>query len=201
MTEDEKNGLILFYDTETTGKADFKLPFNHQSQPRIVQYASILCDFKGQEVSQVNLTVRPDGFQIPDEASSIHGITTAIAMERGVQLKGVLRVAHDLMASAQLCVCHNSDYDRLVMSREMHPVSIESRDHFCTMKAMTPIVNIPGPYGPKWPKMQEAFQFCFGRQFDDAHDALADVRACKEVFFWMKSQGHLNHLSIWSNEP
>jgi hypothetical protein len=52
------------------------------------------------------------------------------------------------------------------------------------MLAMTKKCNLPGRFGkPKWPKLQEAYKWCFNKEFDKAHDAMADIRACKEVFF------------------
>jgi hypothetical protein len=44
----------------------------------------------------------------------------------------------------------------------------------------------PGEY--KWPRLIEAYRHAFGKDFTGAHDALADVRACKEIYFWLKVQ-------------
>jgi DNA polymerase III epsilon subunit-like protein len=42
----------------------------------------------------------------------------------------------------------------------------------------------------KWPKLTEAYRHCYDRDFDGAHDALADVRATADVFRWLVSKGH-----------
>jgi len=63
---------------------------------------------------------------------------------------------------------------------------IHQRKSFCTMKEMTPICKIPGRYDEfKWPRLTEAYRHAFGGEFGNAHDALADVRACKEIYFWL----------------
>lgn len=41
----------------------------------------------------------------------------------------------------------------------------------------------------KWPKLIELHRKLFGTGFDDAHDALADVKACGKCFFEMKRRG------------
>ena len=42
---------------------------------------------------------------------------------------------------------------------------------------------------PKTPKLVEAYTHFFGKSFANAHSAMADVRACKEVFFRLKDLG------------
>lgn len=75
--------MITFFDTETTSKADFRSPPDAPHQPRLVQFAALLCDDAGEEVSSVSIIIKPNGFTIPEEASKIHGITTEIANARG----------------------------------------------------------------------------------------------------------------------
>lgn len=66
---------ILFFDTETTGKADLKASPEAEFQPRIVQLAAILCDEAAKEVCSVNIIINPV-VDIPVEASGIHGKQT-----------------------------------------------------------------------------------------------------------------------------
>lgn len=129
---------LLFCDTETTGKADFRAEPDAAHQPRIVQLAALLLTENGEELASLSLIIKPIGFQIPEEASKIHGITTENAMKNGVKV-----------LDAGIC-------------------------------------KLPGQYGDwKWPKLTEAYQHAFGKTFDGAHDALADVRACKDVYFYL----------------
>jgi DNA polymerase-3 subunit epsilon len=178
--------MILFFDTETTGKADMRSSPDAAHQPRIVQLAALLTDDKGEEKASINLIIKPDGFTIPVEASAIHGITTEIALLFGVEEIAALHVFDQLLMRSRLAVAHNIDFDGFMLSRKSR-IRQERlfRSWFCTMKATTDVCQLPGPYGFKWPKLQEAHQHCFGKPFDGAHDALADVRACKAVYFWL----------------
>jgi len=187
--------MKLFFDTETTGKAEFRLPPDDPSQPRIVQLGALLTDDSGMELSSLNLIIKPDGWTVPKEASDIHGITNEVAEKIGVPIRYALRVFRLLWNASDTVVAHNSDFDLLLIEGEFFRHAGgqtswgEPRDTFCTMRAMTPICKLPGNYGKyKWPKLQEAHVHCFGKEFDGAHDAMADVRACAEVYFWLQSQ-------------
>jgi DNA polymerase III epsilon subunit-like protein len=58
------------------------------------------------------------------------------------------------------------------------------------MRSSTSFCRIPGgPRGYKWPKLQELHQALFSVEFDAAHDAVADVRACAKCFFELKRRG------------
>lgn len=62
------------------------------------------------------------------------------------------------------------------------------------MRDATDLVQCPptermvakGMKGFKSPNLQEAYKHFFGVEFEGAHDAMADVRACKDVFFKLK---------------
>jgi len=180
--------MILFFDTETTGKADFRARADAEHQPRLVQLAAILTDFGGKEISMMSCIVRPIGFEIPAEAAAVHGITTEIAVQRGVPVAHALDLFSSLGKLAETFVCHNIEFDHLIMVGECMRMVVDypNRRRFCTMQQMTDVCQIPGSYGYKWPTLQEAHQHCFGKDFDGAHDALADVRACKDIYFWLQ---------------
>lgn len=186
--------MKLFFDTETTGKANFKAEPWANGQPRLVQLAALLVNDKGEEVSHANLIIKPEGFEIPDEAAKIHGITTEMAYDCGVSLKAALSVFHYWWEASAMVICHNVSFDIFIMDGEFHRFFKTDKwqkhiQTFCTMRSMTDICQLPGKYGKyKWPKLQEAYKHAFGEEFDGAHDALADVRACARIYFWMMDQ-------------
>lgn len=184
---------FLFFDTETTGKADFRAPSAAAHQPRLVQLGAILADEQGRELAALNLIIKPNGFEIPAEAAAVHGITTELARAVGVPVLDACEPFYSLARVAQGYVCHNTEFDRLIMDGELQRLRLDlpEKSWHCTMKAMTSVCRLPGRYGDfKWPNLQEAHRHCFQREFDGAHDAMADVRACRDVFFWMRQQGH-----------
>lgn len=186
--------MILFFDTETTGKVDFHASPNAPHQPRLVQFAAMLTNDGGKEMASVNLIIAPETFEIPEEAIQVHGITTQIALEYGVSIEEALPVIRRLFLKSQLYVGHNIEFDLMVVTGEFLRAEYDQdpfaeADTFCTMHAMTPVCKLPGKYDSyKWPKLQEAYHHAFGRNFEDAHDALANVRACKEIYFWLKQR-------------
>jgi DNA polymerase-3 subunit epsilon len=186
--------MNLFFDTETSGKADFRAAPDAPHQPRLVQLAAILVDDAAKEIASLNLIISPDGFEIPKEASDIHGITTERAQAVGVPLQYAVWLFGSLFKTAQTIVAHNISFDLLVMQGECCRVPVDlpmrSKERFCTMQAMTPVCKLPGKFGNdyKWPKLQEAHIHAFGKEFEGAHDALADVRACRDLFFWLRDR-------------
>lgn len=185
--------MILVFDTETTGKADFRAPASAPHQPKLVQLGAQLLDDDLSVRAEMNLIVRPDGWEIPAEASAVHGITTEIAKHCGFGLSEVLGYFSELSFKARDIVAHNYDFYNLIITAAQHhigndPEWDEGMNAFCTMQAMTPIMDLPGPYGPKWPKLTEAYKHCTGKDLECAHDAMADVRGCAEVYRWLKKR-------------
>lgn len=187
--------MILFFDTETTGKADFKAAFSAKHQPNLVQIGACLCDEDGTERAVLDLIIKPDGWEIPADVSAIHGITQELAERCGVASIAALRVFAAMLSRADLIVAHNISFDVLVMSAAfyrlslLHPQAakeverIDKVNRFCTMGATTNILKLPGPYGFKWPKLTEAYRHFFNEDFEGAHNAMVDVRACARVYF------------------
>lgn len=189
--------MILCFDTETTGKARFDLPPAAPEQPRLIQLGAILVDGEFNVRGEINLIVQPEGYLIPGEVAAIHGITQDIAAKFGVHREAVIEAFGELIAKADTFVAHSFDFDCLVLNAFAHRSARGAKygfgriagAGFCTMKAMTPICKLPGQYGDyKWPKLQEAHRHAFGIEFDGAHDAMADVRACLRIYRWLKQQ-------------
>jgi DNA polymerase-3 subunit epsilon len=204
--------VFLIFDTETTGKANFRLPATHPSQPRIVQLAGVLLDHNLTECASFSFIVKPDGWAIPDEAAAIHGITTAIAAELGISIEVALSVFRQFHDLASVRVAHNIDFDDLVLTADIHRATqavctLTGAARFCTMQAMTPLCKLPSvsPYARpgeyKWPKLTEAYRHCFGKEMEGAHDALADVRGCAAIYRWLKQNEETQRNEQNPNRP
>lgn len=186
--------MILVFDTETTGKADFRADFDAPQQPHIVQLGAQLLDHQYVVRGEINYIINPH-VHIPKEASAVHGITNEVAEAYGIDTTDALQAFALFALKARVFVAHNFSFDSLIISAAWHRTNGDGAQwregdqvQYCTMEAMTGPCNLPGPYGPKWPKLQEAHRHCFGEEFDGAHDAMADVRACARVYRWLMEQ-------------
>lgn len=189
---------VLFFDTETTGFFNRNAPMDHATQPHIVQFAAMLCDEKEEVISQCAAIVCPPlHVEVPAQATAIHGISTEMARKYGISWLTALALLDDLAMRADRLVAHNIEFDAGVIgcmyARDDRVLNTfgggpSTPSHFCTMKATTPLCKLPGNYGFKWPKLIEAYRHFFGCDFDKAHDALADVTACKRIYFELQSR-------------
>jgi hypothetical protein len=189
--------MFISWDTETTGFFNASLPLNHQSQPSIVQLAAVLYDEQKKIKAQLNVLIKPDGWTIPKKVEDIHGISTLDCEKYGVPILSALSMFNQLTKAEPLLLAHNGDYDRFMMNIETARLGknsiVDGRRHFCTMKSSTDLVKIPSTRGGyKWPKLIELYRFLFGKEFENAHDALADCSACAECFFEMQKRGLVN---------
>lgn len=184
---------ILVFDTETTGFANFKN--DHKSQTaRLVQFAGILFDESQQRIATYQSLVQPDGFEIPKEASDVHGITTEYAQQFGVPISYTLDWLFNILIQFEpLVVAHNIQFDKLIVDSEFYRAgyvvnsAFTDLDTFCTMLEATKFCAIPGRYGkPKWPKCTEAYSILCGKELVGAHGALQDAEATAEIYFELK---------------
>lgn len=188
-----KENIYLFFDTETTG-----LPLNYNAPssdlnnwPRLVQLAYALHREDGSEILSVNQIIKPEGFTIPTESSKVHGITTEKAIKEGVDLELALAEFVNAAQKANYLVAHNIAFDEKIMGAELlrngREDLFEGATKICTMKSSTDYCKIKGPYGYKWPTLQQLHMTLFGLGFGNAHNASADVEATVKCFFELKS--------------
>ncbi len=188
--------LLFFFDTETTGlPRSWNAPLRDlDNWPRMVQLAWMLCDGAGNEVASACRIVLPQGYVIPTEASRVHGITTERALAEGLPLADVLDEVLPQLEKAAVAIAHNISFDEKILGAEClrlgraHPFL--KKKTRCTMKEATNFCALPGRYGDyKYPNLTELHRKLFNKAFADAHDALADVRACKAAFYELRLRG------------
>ena len=181
--------MILFFDTETTGlPKKWKAPVTDlDNWPRLVQLAYLVYDFDGNLIHSCNEIIKPSGFTIPMDASNIHSITTEIANQRGSNITDVFEIFLIHLKRAKVIVAHNMAYDEKIIGSELIRLGLDnildSKEKICTMESTVDLCKIDGPYGYKWPKLEELHRFLFNHDFEGAHDAMADIQATARCFW------------------
>lgn len=186
---------ITFYDTETTGLPEWKIPSGDKKQPHLVSLTAIQCNANTEEILQrIDLIVRPNGWEIPQEVVDIHGITTEKAKDCGVYEPAAAGMLLELCRDS-VRVSHNRTFDqriiRIALKRYQDNETIEKwaekEDHKCTMLMSKPIMELPprGKWGWKNPKLEEAYKYFTGKTLENAHSSSADTGACMEIYFAM----------------
>lgn len=188
--------LSLIYDTETTGKYNYRLTPLDPSQPDVLQICAILCD-EARVYAQMNVFVHGED-PVPQEAFEIHRIDRDMTARVGITRARACLLFDAMAQKADVLVGHNQDFDNAIMRsamlREKGSGRIMNKSSYCTMKSATEICKLPktnGKPGYKWPSLQEAFRLLVDpRGFEGAHDALVDVTATREVYRVLRQNAH-----------
>lgn len=190
---------ILFFDTETTGKPKrYDAPVSDvDNYPRLVQIGWIAYDC-GTYVGHKEYIIKPDGFEIPAEVSKIHGITTEMALAKGVPIAEVLHEFWEQWVKpSDLIVGHNISFDVSVVGAEYWRLlghnPLEAKPTLCTMKSTTDFCKIPGNYGKyKWAKLTELWERVFpDKPYPQTHTALDDIKHTADCYFALVERGIL----------
>ncbi|MCU7840897.1 MAG: 3'-5' exonuclease [Candidatus Thiodiazotropha sp. (ex Troendleina suluensis)] len=190
--------LGLFYDTETSGMVNWKEPSGGENQPHIVQLAALLADTDEKKVIQsMDVIVKPDGWNISDENTEIHGITEELAMDVGIPERQALDMFLSLWDGRNR-VAHNKTFDQRIIriaikrfsDKETEDEWGDKDSHQCTMLMAKPIMKMEpkNRFGFKPPKLEEAYRHFIGEELENAHTAIADATACMKIYFTMMEQ-------------
>lgn len=181
--------MYLFFDTETNGiPKNYKAPATDLNNwPRIIQLAFILCDENFNEIEVFSQMIKPDGWVIPVEKFWIdNGYSTEKNMQDGIPMTDALQKFSEAVEKSKLMLAHNMAFDRQIITAEFLRYGMKTVNRpqpICTMKSTVSFVGAKNKNGGhKWPKLDELHNRLFGFGFDNAHDALADVRATVRCF-------------------
>ncbi len=179
---------ILFFDTETTGLPNWKEPSDSECQPHAVQIGAVLADEDTREIIEVlDVIIKPDGWTIPEEVSEIHGITTEIALEKGIPEADALKKFMGLYSKANLRVAHNTTFDNRIIRiglKRFLPDLVSDEEwkdrerYYCTL--MNARKQMGGKSGHT---LTECYAHYTGKELKDAHTAMADAKACMDVYW------------------
>lgn len=195
ITDKKQTNMYLFFDTETTGlPKKWKAPVTDLNNwPRMIQIAWILSDKNGNRIESADYIIKPENFEIPKDASRVHGISTERAINEGEDLEKVLNKFNKLVERSNFIVAHNISFDEKILGAELLRMRIQSdfnkKRKICTMQSSTDYCKIPGTYRYKWPKLSELHIKLFGEGFEEAHNASMDINATEKCFWEMRKIG------------
>jgi DNA polymerase-3 subunit epsilon len=189
--------MFTFFDTETSDRWDFKAPWNAEHQPHLVQLGYEIYDRNRSLVKTVDVVVdsrQLTGWNgIEPGASAVHGITEERMATEGVHPEFVAKQLVDDFSSCGITIAHNNEFDMKILQCFLYrcgytpDVLFQGKHNLCTMKPLTNILKIAnknGRAGYKWPTLTEAYMSLVdSKGFEGAHDALTDVRACRDIFW------------------
>ena len=157
---------LVFFDIESTGLNVMK--------DRIVQIALIKYPKGGEEPIEKEMLVNP-GIPISEESIAIHGITP----EKVANKPTFIQVAHeinDFIGNADLSGYNSDRFDIPMLMEEMARAGI---DFDIDNRRAIDVQKIFYKMEPR--TLVAALKHFCGKKLEDAHDALADVRATVDV--------------------
>jgi DNA polymerase III epsilon subunit-like protein len=206
----------LIIDTETNKLPDYKRSAQAEGQPRLAEFAAIIVNEHGERIEpEYQNYIKPDGWTMEAEATSVNKITQEMLERSGVPVAEVLQWYMNRIIIDQLpVIAYGAQFDTKIMRGELrrregvnaaieHREENEDADLFevtpnvCLMRQARPFAKLIGRELVKasgsnkgWPKLTDLCDF-LGVIYDkeSLHGALADARAAQTCFAVMVHQG------------
>jgi len=163
-----------------------------------VQIAWVVLDSQCNEVKAKAHLIKPEGFRIADEAEKYHGITNEMVFKHGEYADSVYaEFLDDLRIVSQnkgVAIAHSIDHEDCVLYNNLSKSGMYVWDHIKKFCTLNPAIltrfcdgsfNRDRTFGMKLVEMHYLFTGCGDEKEalrSRAHDALADVRMCADIF-------------------
>ena len=180
--------LGYFFDSETTGIPNWKIPSDDPSQPHLTQLAGILVDMDTKkEISSIDVVIKPNGWTIPEECVALNGLDALYCATVGVPEDEAVRAFLMLGANVKR-YAYNTTFDNRIIriaTKRYFPETVQvdwkAGEYACVMIAAKKAMAV------KSVKLVDAYAHYFpDTPFPgDAHTALDDTRAAMAVWFAM----------------
>ncbi|MCA0236030.1 MAG: 3'-5' exonuclease [Bacteroidetes bacterium] len=158
---------LVFFDVETTGL--------NVIRDRIVQIALVKLFKNGQPPEELTMLINP-GIPISEESMQIHGITPKDLANKPVFAQ-VAQKIWDFIGTSDLAGYNSNRFDVPMLMEEFARVGME----FDISKRR--LIDVQRIFYKMEPRtLKAAYRLYCQRELEDAHDALADVKATIDVF-------------------
>lgn len=158
---------LIFFDIESTGL--------NVIRDRIIQLALIKYSAKGKPTEERTYLINP-GIPISEEAMRIHGITPK-DVARKPTFSQIAQELYDFIGNADLAGYNSNRFDVPMLMEEFDRAGFE----FDISKRN--LIDVQRIFYKMEPRtLSAALQFYCNKPMENAHDAMADVRATIDVF-------------------
>lgn len=164
---------LIFFDLEATGL--------NVIRDRIVQIALVKYPKDGGEPEELSMLINP-GIPISEEAMKVHGITPQDVANKPT-FPQVAEKIYDFIGNSDLAGYNSNRFDVPMLLEEFDRAGL---DFDLSQRRLVDVQRIFYKMEPR--TLRAAVKFYTGEEMENAHDALADVRATVAVF-----QGQLEH--------
>lgn len=164
---------LCFFDLEATGL--------NVVRDRIIQIAIIKYPKGGGEPEELSMLINP-GIPISEEAMQVHGITPKDVANKPTFVQ-VAEKIRDFIGNADLAGYNSNRYDIPLLQEEFARAGI---DFDTSRRRLIDVQRIFYKMEPR--TLRAALKFYRNEEMENAHDAMADVRATIAVF-----EGQLEH--------
>lgn len=182
---------ILFFDTETNGlPLEYDAPVEDTyNWPRLIQLAWKIYNTDGSLILQSERIIKPKGYVISPESTTIHGISQDTASKIGFDLDRVLKEFIYDLSTVDLIVAHNLNFDQSIIGCEFYRCGLNNPipkiRGMCTMKLTTNFCALGKAGNYKWPTLEELHFKLFNSaaRRTKIHNANEDVELLTRCFF------------------
>jgi DNA polymerase-3 subunit epsilon len=162
--------LFTCIDTETTGL--------NKNTDRIIQLAVSKFDENFKIIADKVWYIKPSGvWKINPDAEAVHKISEEFINENGVSLKSIVAEFLELIKDTTILTYNGSTFDISFIQREFEREGLDTgfeNHEFIDGYDIERRMNSN--------KLSDVYRRYYGEDFDNAHDALADVHATIKVF-------------------
>ncbi len=191
----ETTGLFLFKDPETGAP----IPADDPRQPRLAHFSAILLDEDLEEETEIDVFVKPDGWEMPAEAAAVNGLSTQALLEVGTPIGIILDTYVDLVRRGFVMVAFNAQFDCKMMRGELRragrPDMFDETPNICIMRAAMALGVKKADGARGYPKLTDCAAH-LGFAMPDAHSANGDTRAALALFRHLHAVGALPEAKV-----
>lgn len=184
-----ENNYKIVFDLETTG-------VNNKTDS-IVQLAALVFDEDFNEVDRLNVLIQQDREMTNDEIlTRVHGKTYAMCQEHGIPLAEAITRFKSMLEGCGHVIGHNIiKFDIPFLTGIAEKIGLyfginKDIKILDTLVLYRNIAKCPPTQeqkkadrvGYKDPSLTEAYNYVFGKDFENAHDAFGDIKATAEIY-------------------